>query len=100
MDPKLTKETYIERIEIEQKNRKVPGVCTYHLEKSMKEKDKEILELKKKKQSVGDKRFFHQETSFISNGSPGAGTYNPHDRIKKIRKNKTYFKEWIAKHKS
>ena len=29
---------------------------------------------------------------------PGAGNYNPHDDIHKIRKNKTIYKEWIKKH--
>ena len=36
IDPKLTKNTYIEQIENNQKNRKQPGVCTYSIEKSFK----------------------------------------------------------------
>lgn len=35
IDPKVMKYTYIERIEMDQKNRKVPGVATYKLEKTM-----------------------------------------------------------------
>lgn len=31
MDPKLIKETYLDKIEINQKKRKIPGVCTYSL---------------------------------------------------------------------
>ncbi len=31
MDPKLTKNTFLQKIEIDQKKRKVPGVCTYSL---------------------------------------------------------------------
>lgn len=53
VDPKLIKYTYLERIEMEQKNRKSPGICTYSLEKSIKEKDEEKEKLKKRKVSVG-----------------------------------------------
>lgn len=38
MDPKLSKNTYLDKIETEQKKRKIPGVSTYSLEKSYKEK--------------------------------------------------------------
>ncbi len=38
LDKNLIKETYLDRIEIEQKNRKSPGICTYSIEKSIKEK--------------------------------------------------------------
>lgn len=31
VDPKLIKRTYLDEIEIEQKNRKKPGICTYSL---------------------------------------------------------------------
>ncbi len=31
VDPKLIKYSYLERIEMEQKNRKSPGICTYSL---------------------------------------------------------------------
>ena len=36
VDSKLIKYTYLDRIEMEQKNRKSPGVCAYSLEKSFK----------------------------------------------------------------
>ena len=53
LDPKLRKNTYLEQIETEQKNRKKPGICTYSLEKSMKEKDAMVELMSKKKQFVG-----------------------------------------------
>ena len=42
IDSTLIKYTYLDRIEMEQKNRKAPGICTYSLEKSIKEKDAEV----------------------------------------------------------
>ena len=42
VDSKLIKYSYLDRIEMEQKNRKSPGVCAYSLEKSMKEKDEDV----------------------------------------------------------
>lgn len=36
VDRKLSKNTYLDFIEITQKNRKSPGICTYNLEKSLK----------------------------------------------------------------
>ena len=42
VDNKLIKYSYLDRIEMEQKNRKSPGVCAYSLEKSMKEKDEDV----------------------------------------------------------
>jgi len=39
IDSKLIKYTYLDQMEIEQKNRKSPGVCAYSLEKSQKEKE-------------------------------------------------------------
>ena len=53
MDPKLIKYTYLQRIQMEQKNRKAPGVCAYSLEKSFKEQQVQLEKLKKKKESVG-----------------------------------------------
>lgn len=31
VDPKLTKNSFLDKIEIDQKKRKVPGICTYSL---------------------------------------------------------------------
>ena len=62
VDPKLIKYSYLDRIEMEQKNRKSPGDCAYSLEKSMKEKDADIERLKKRKQSVGEKVYFYMNT--------------------------------------
>ena len=53
MDPKLIKYTYLQRIQMEQKNRKSPGVCAYSLEKSFKEQQVQLEKLQKKKESVG-----------------------------------------------
>ena len=49
VDSKLLKYSFLDRIEMEQKNRKSPGICTYSLEKSMKEKDADVEKMKKKK---------------------------------------------------
>ena len=47
---------------MEQKNRKAPGVCAYSLEKSLKEKDDAVKALSKKKNFVGEKHFFYDDT--------------------------------------
>ena len=54
--------------------------------------------MKKKKQFVGEKHFYHQDIEFLGDKSPGAGAHNPHDEIKKVRKNKTEYKDWVKKH--
>ena len=54
--------------------------------------------MKKKKSFVGEKHFFHQDIEFLGDKSPGAGAHNPHDDIKKIRKNKTDYKDSVKKH--
>ena len=53
MDPKLIKYSYLDRIEIEQKKRKIPGVSTYSLEKSYKEKVAEAENMNQKKKNLG-----------------------------------------------
>lgn len=58
----------------------------------------DIQELKKKKQSIGEKRFYYEDTESIAGGIPGSGNYNPHDDVKKIRMNKTVYKDWVKKH--
>ena len=65
----------------------------------MKQKDAAVKALKNKKQFVGEKHFFYEDTELLANRNPGAGNYNPHFSIKKVRKNKTQYKEWIKKHK-
>lgn len=85
---------------MEQKNRKAPGVCAYSLEKSLKEKDAAVKALNKKQKLVGEKHFFYEDTELLSSRAPGAGNYNPHDNVQKIRKNKTVYKFWIKKHNS
>lgn len=54
--------------------------------------------MKKKKIFVGEKHFFHDDTHFLADKSPGSGTYNPHDHVVKIRLNKTEYKDWVKKH--
>ena len=49
VDSKLSKYSYLDRIEMQKKSRKSPGIGTYSLEKSIKEKDEEAEKLKKKK---------------------------------------------------
>ena len=85
VDPKLVKYSYLDRIEMEQKNRKSPGVCAYSLEKSMKEKDAEIERMKKKKQSVGEKVYFYMNTEKLSEIVPGPGMHSPHQISPRIR---------------
>ena len=63
-------------------------------------KDAAVKALSKKKKFVGGKHFFYEDTEFLSHRGPGAGNYNPHDNVKKIKKNKTEYKFWIKKHKS
>lgn len=77
-DPKLIKYTYLERIEIEQKNRKRPGIATYHLEKSEDQIKAEQKKFDQKKISHGEKRYFYEDTTFLSNTCPGSGAHNPH----------------------
>ena len=36
----------------------------------------------------------------MAGGGPGAGNYNPHDEVRKMRLNKTDYKFWIGKHKT
>ena len=100
VDPKLSKYTYLDQIETEQKNRKVPGICTYSLEKSLKEKELEADKYKKKPvQKDLEKPVFFQNTERLSEGVPGAGQYCPHLPAAKDRLDKTNYKFWVGKHK-
>jgi hypothetical protein len=54
--------------------------------------------MKKKKIFVGEKHFYHDDTHFLADKSPGSGMHNPHDHIAKIRLNKTVYKDWVKKH--
>jgi hypothetical protein len=84
---------------MEQKNRKSPGICSYSLEKSLKEQDAENEKLKKRKVSEGEKFYFYQNTERLSEGVPGAGNYCPHPISPKVKENKTDYKFWVDKHK-
>ena len=99
IDKDLSKNTYIEQIEREQKNRKKPGIGTYSIEKSIKDKQKEIQDLKKRVIKAGQKRYFYENTENLSNIVPGAGNYNPHDEIPNLKLDKTNYKFWVNKHK-
>ena len=99
IDSKLLKYSYLDQIEIEQKNRKSPGICSYSLEKSMKQKDEEIEKLKKRKQSVGEKVVFYMNTEKLSDISPGPGGHSPHLSSPTMRENKNDYKYWVEKHK-
>lgn len=80
LDPKTMKYTYIERIEMEQKSRKRPGIATYHIVKTDEQVKAEQKKLSEKKQHDGQKRYFYEDTEFVSNLVPGAGAHNPHVR--------------------
>lgn len=84
---------------MEQKNRKSPGICTYSLEKSIKEKDEEAAKLKKRKISEGEKLFFYMNTQRLSDMVPGPGNHCPHPISPKVHLNKTDYKFWVEKHK-
>jgi hypothetical protein len=106
LDPKVIKYTFSEQIEIEQKNRKKPGIGTYYLNKTDDQIKAEIKKLSEKKKHEGQKRYFYEDTEFVSNLVPGSGAHNPHVLHKftqeirsKSSLNKTDHKFWIAKHK-
>lgn len=90
----LIKKTYLEQIEIDQQKRKVPGVCSYSLDRSQKDIENEKAELAKKKRAFEERRFFFDDTELLSGTTPGVGNYNPHDIVKKFRINKTDPKLW------
>jgi hypothetical protein len=58
VDRTLTKSTYLDFIELNQRNRKSPGVCAYNLSKSLKEKE-EAMKSTKRTTSLGDRIFFY-----------------------------------------
>jgi len=99
VDPKLSKYTYLDRIEMEQKNRKSPGVCAYSLEKSQKEKQADLEKLKKKKVHQDERTFFYMDTEKMSDSVPGPGNFCPNLPSPRIRPNKTTYKFWVDKHK-
>lgn len=78
IDPKVIKYTFIERIEIEQKNRKRPGICAYNINKTDAEIKADIKKMAERKMSEGQKRYFYEDTEYVSNLVPGAGSHNPH----------------------
>lgn len=99
LDKDLIKYTYIERIEMEQKNRKTPAPGDYNLSKTNDQIQEELKVLKSKKKSVGEKRFFYEDFEHLSQSVPGMGVYNPHLEVPHIRPDKRDHKFWIDKHK-
>jgi|JI10StandDraft_1071094.scaffolds.fasta_scaffold927860_1 hypothetical protein len=55
--------------------------------------------MKTKKVAHGPKRYFYEDTEFLSNHHPGAGSENPHLSVDHLKLNKTTHKFWIDKHK-
>lgn len=99
MDPKLMKYSYLDEIATEEKNRKKPGPGAYNLNKTEKEIKKEVEKLRTKKRFIGEKKFFYEDTQFLSTQSPGMGSHNPHLDVPHLKPNKTTHKFWIGKHK-
>lgn len=92
-----SKYTIYDRMEMKQKKDPVPAVSTYHLEKSLEDIQK-LLEKNKKKIKVDEKRYFHMDTTFLADKSPGPGNHNPHDEVKKLHKSTGDWKMWTTKH--
>lgn len=78
MDSSLSKYTYIDRIIMEQKNRKTPAPGSYNLNKTDDQIKEELKAMKSKKKRVGEKRYFYEDTEFLSGADPGPGSCNPH----------------------
>ena len=55
--------------------------------------------LRTRKFSVGEKRYFYEDTEFVSNKTPGPGMHSPHLDVPNLHMNKTDHKFWIGKHK-
>lgn len=55
--------------------------------------------MKSKKVSHGPKRYFYEDTQYLSNQHPGAGSENPHLSVDHLKMNKTTPKFWVDKHK-
>ena len=55
--------------------------------------------IKARKYSVGQKRYFYEDTEHMSQIHAGPGAYNPHDQVPNLKMNKTNHKFWIGKHK-
>lgn len=98
VDSKLIKYTFLDRIEMEQQKRKSPGISTYSIEKSLKEKDDEVAKLKKKKVSEGLRLFFYMNTEKLSDTTPGPGSDSPHQISPRLHLDKTDYKFWVDKH--
>ena len=100
INPRLKKNTYIDQINEEGKKTKI-GVGSYNLEKTQKEIDAEVRQMKKKKKMGKSTRISYYEdiqTSYL--GIPGAGNYNHHDEVQHIKADRMTPDKWREKHKS
>jgi hypothetical protein len=90
--------TYLERIEMEQQRRPIPTATTYKLEKSPEEQMKLTSKSGAAERKPGEKRFFYEDASFLSDQVPGPGFYCPHEEIDHVRKSKGDWKYWTKRH--
>ena len=86
-------------LENEEKNRKKSAPGSYNLNKTDSQIKEELEKYKSRKQSVGPKRYFYEDTEYISNTNPGPGKHNPHLEVEHLHMNKTDHKFWLGKHK-
>lgn len=84
---------------MEAKNRKTPAPGSYNLNKTDTQIKQELQKWKTKKISHGPKRYFYEDTEFMSHLHPGAGSENPHLSVDHLKLNKTTHKFFIEKHK-
>jgi hypothetical protein len=55
--------------------------------------------LKRRVLKHGEKRYFYEDTEHLSDVVPGAGKYNPHDSVEKLKQTRNDYKYWVDKHK-
>ena len=84
---------------MEEKNRKKPAPGAYNLNKTDSQIKEELDKMKTKKSHQGPKRYFYEDTEFLSHHDPGPGSRNPHYEIPHLHMNKTTHKFFIDKHK-
>lgn len=62
IDPKLIKYSYLDRIEMEEKNRKTPAPGSYNLNRTDAEIKEDLEKMRSKKVHYGPKRYFYEDT--------------------------------------
>ena len=78
IDFKLRKNTYLEQIESLAKMYKSPGVGRYTLRS-------ESSKSKKKKISIDRKRYFYEDSEYLSTTIPGSACYYPHEEVPHVK---------------